>query len=434
MRRPTLAIAVLPGLILPELAGCSPGDTFRDISFAQAQEAAASENKAILIDFFTTWCGPCKKLDNETWKDASVQAWISSHCVALKLDAEKHTELADRFDVDAYPTIMLLKPDGTQIDRLVGFKEPKEFLSAATDALAGKDSLARAREKLAHAREKLVGHEKDLLARSDFADELAEAGQHEEALKEYLWCFDEGASSLVYKGVRLSFLLMDIKKLGRRYPPAIKALEDRRDAAEERFRKDPKSSDSLTEAVALNRSLEKPERSLAFYDELRGTGPIPGVARLMLFEEISELLYRGGRFEDMVGLLDKPPKYVEGKIKTCALPTIVGAGGSEDEMEAMESAYSFMKQRVVESGTRLFEALLASKRGIEADAITTSLIEFDKTGKTIAALIEAAERQADVERATALGQRGLKELPEKEHRAVQRALDAVTKSGEANPK
>ena len=150
-------------LVLVSLSFPAAGDAFRELDYEHAQAAAVQEKKIVLIDFFTTWCVPCKKLDSVTWKDDAVLEWIGKQAVALKIDAEKNVELAKRFKIDSYPTVLLLKPDGTLIDRLVGYKEPKEFLAAATDALAGKDSLARAKGKL-------VGHEKDpMVRREDFA-------------------------------------------------------------------------------------------------------------------------------------------------------------------------------------------------------------------------------------------------------------------------
>ena len=39
---------------------------FEDLPFAAALKQAQAENKIVFIDFFTTWCGPCKKLDATT--------------------------------------------------------------------------------------------------------------------------------------------------------------------------------------------------------------------------------------------------------------------------------------------------------------------------------------------------------------------------------
>ena len=40
---------------------------FRHISFDEALTAAKQENKLIFIDFYTTWCGPCKAM-HPVWK------------------------------------------------------------------------------------------------------------------------------------------------------------------------------------------------------------------------------------------------------------------------------------------------------------------------------------------------------------------------------
>src|SRR5208283_2288937 len=97
---------------------------FREIAFEAAAKAAASEGKLVFIDFFTTWCGPCKQLDARTWSDPAVGRLVGEKAVALKIDAEKQSDLAVLYRIDAYPTLLLLKADGTEIDRLVGFREP----------------------------------------------------------------------------------------------------------------------------------------------------------------------------------------------------------------------------------------------------------------------------------------------------------------------
>src|SRR5580765_4969291 len=105
-------ISVVPLVLAP----ISPGrieieGPFQELGFDQALAAAKKDGKVVMIDFFTTWCGPCKRLDKVTWADADVQKWLGEKTVALKIDAEKEAKLADRFDVHAYPTIVFVKAD-----------------------------------------------------------------------------------------------------------------------------------------------------------------------------------------------------------------------------------------------------------------------------------------------------------------------------------
>src|SRR5689334_8822587 len=82
-----LAFAVVAGTSWG--AETKPAVTFRSLSFDAAAKAAADEQKLILIDFYTTWCEPCKMLDRETWTDPAVGKMVNDRAVALRLDAEK---------------------------------------------------------------------------------------------------------------------------------------------------------------------------------------------------------------------------------------------------------------------------------------------------------------------------------------------------------
>lgn len=64
--------------------------------FEEGMEKAKKENKALLIDAYTDWCGWCKVMDKETYKDAKVIAKLNENFVAVKFNPE----LDKKYNVD----------------------------------------------------------------------------------------------------------------------------------------------------------------------------------------------------------------------------------------------------------------------------------------------------------------------------------------------
>lgn len=391
---------------------------FQDLTFDQALAAAKRDNKVVMIDFFTTWCGPCKKLDAITWKDTGVVAWLGEKTIALKIDAEKEADLSKKLNIKGYPTLLFLKADGTELDRIVGYKDPKEFLSNASDALAGKNAVTRAKERLA-------GNESDPSARDEYASELARSGRYEEALKEYLWCFDHGRESPGYGGVRLSFLLGSIHDLGRSYPPAIAALEQRRDSAAALLEEGTGSWEELHDFTALNRELGTQDRNLALFDRLREKGSLPEQVRFGFVQHILPQLAKARRYKDILELVPEPESFVKDSMARARMTDIFNQEMDDETRKMMESAQAQMRFRLVEDAIPVYEAVLGSKDTKIATRIADQLIEFLPRGTTYKELIEAAIRAEALSEATALVERGRANLTGREAKVVERAAKKI---------
>jgi thiol-disulfide isomerase/thioredoxin len=388
---------------------------FSDLKFDQALAAAKKDGKVVMIDFFTTWCVPCKKLDELTWPDAGVQKWLGEKTIALKMDAEKEVELAKKYAIVSYPTILFLKPDGQELGRITAYKTPAEFLSEANDTLAGKDSVVRAKERLA-------GHENDPMERERHAQALAETGKHEEALAEYLWCFDHGNEnrSNGYAGVRLSFLLSEIVQLGRRFPPAIKALEERRDKAEASLFAGKGTFDDAAEFTALNRVLEAKGRTLTAFDRLKKEGHVDPMMNLVFLPEIAPALTEAKRYQDLLDAVGDADNAVKTKISLTEAALKIG-----EEHESAEEMAQFMREHVVEECSYSYEALLGTKQDDKASKIAERLTTFAPYASSYAILIQRALHADAVEAARSLADRGRKALPDKERKALERAASSI---------
>ncbi len=85
-------------------------------------------------------------MDTITFIDPAVVGWIKENVVFTKINGHKadgsRTGFADSAGVRGFPTYILLKSDGTEIDRAIGFIEAKSFIETFTDYSAGKNTLA----------------------------------------------------------------------------------------------------------------------------------------------------------------------------------------------------------------------------------------------------------------------------------------------------
>lgn len=115
-------------LLLLACSNVQPEYSWANISFAKAQKTAG--DKLIMLDFFTEGCSWCKRLDADVFPNQAVQDFARQNMVSLKIDAEKGIgpELRDRYKIPGYPTIVFIKADGSEVDRIVGYRPVEIFL------------------------------------------------------------------------------------------------------------------------------------------------------------------------------------------------------------------------------------------------------------------------------------------------------------------
>lgn len=97
------------------------GTSIKWFNSVQPALAKAKETgKPIMIDFYATWCVPCKMLDASTYRNANVVT-ESENWVMVRIDLDQNQELAAQYRVDSVPTIVLLSSDGKEKQRKTGF-------------------------------------------------------------------------------------------------------------------------------------------------------------------------------------------------------------------------------------------------------------------------------------------------------------------------
>jgi thioredoxin 1 len=100
-----------------------------DDSFAQDVLASTTP---VLVDFWATWCGPCRMVAPVLEEIAAEKA---GQLTVAKLDVDANPETARNFQVVSIPTMILFK-DGEAIKRIVGAKGKAALLRELADVVS----------------------------------------------------------------------------------------------------------------------------------------------------------------------------------------------------------------------------------------------------------------------------------------------------------
>jgi thioredoxin 1 len=98
-------------------------DSARILTLTDKNFQHQTKNKLVLVDFWASWCAPCRMMApvlNEVADELSGNSHIG------KVNIEEYQSLAQKFQVRNIPTLILLK-NGKEINRFVGVKS-KDFL------------------------------------------------------------------------------------------------------------------------------------------------------------------------------------------------------------------------------------------------------------------------------------------------------------------
>jgi len=131
--------------------GKSDDHSVKWYSFEEGIKLAKKKHKYILVDIYTDWCGWCKKMDNETFRDPAVVKYLEEHFVAIKLNAEEKAPIAFNGNIYnnpnparqrsthqlavalagaklSYPTYVYLDSKGKAITTTQGYTQPEDLM------------------------------------------------------------------------------------------------------------------------------------------------------------------------------------------------------------------------------------------------------------------------------------------------------------------
>ncbi|HRE40565.1 MAG TPA: thioredoxin fold domain-containing protein [Ignavibacteria bacterium] len=147
-------------------------------SFNDVLQKAKSENKVLMIDFITDWCVWCIQTDLKVYTNPEIIDFADKNQINWKVDAEKGEgiDLAKKYNVKGFPTIVFVDGDGNEVDRIYGYIPPKDFLTQIQNIAAGKKTI-----------KDLTGiyesNPSDVKANYELGEKLASIGRSDDAKK-----------------------------------------------------------------------------------------------------------------------------------------------------------------------------------------------------------------------------------------------------------
>ena len=113
------------------------GIAFHKGTWEEALELAENEDKPTFLDISASWCGPCKKLKATTFPDDEVGNFYNANFINVMVDGEKGEgiELARKYEIRGYPTLIFLDSSGKVIAQTAGYRTPEQFIELGKEII-----------------------------------------------------------------------------------------------------------------------------------------------------------------------------------------------------------------------------------------------------------------------------------------------------------
>lgn len=373
-----VGLVVLGGSLVVDANGDDPPPIFDKRPYAEARKAAEVEKKWFIVKATAVWCAPCKQMDATTWRDEKVVKWLTNNAIVVAVDVDKKKQLAKELSIQAMPTMIAFRKD-QEFDRVVGYKDPVEFLGWLEGIARGEKSIEAVRKR-AGTRDAAKGNV-DVQARLDLAGKLAQSGKLDEATDEYVWLWQHMLEHRRgYYGVRLSFMASEMERLAARHAGSKKRFTALRDRTAKAIEGEKVAREDLVDWVALNRIIGDTNATLVWFDKVkdqpRWRPLVNRVAR-----RLQALLIADRRWADIGRLYTDPIGEIERE-------RVLNAMVSKRDLPP--GFLAEQQKRWREKAGIMYAGLLAAAREEDAKQFAARVRELDGSAAMVAALVSTA--------------------------------------------
>ena len=321
-----LLAAVCVGFVLAVASVQAQPEVFSDATFADDEARAQKDGKLHVICVNTAWSDPNKFLDETTWSDPWLAAWLNEKAIVSSFNSEKETDLARRFKIRAVPTVIVMR-DGEELGRtlrLLNAEQMRSWIQDPSGELSGRP-------------ESSWTHPDELEKRVAAARQLLMDESYEDATEIYvdLWenMPDENPRMTEF---RMDEVLSGIYWLADDDEDAAEKFRAIRDREGELMQSGNITFDRLQDWVTLNGVLYDESLTMAWVDrEKDNPESLRAIRRLSV--ELEDQAYENMRWDIMTFLVPDPLKTIKDRMR----PTVRRALSNSTE-EPFEDIYAML--------------------------------------------------------------------------------------------
>lgn len=340
---------------------------FSPFAFRHALEVSASGSKLLVVDAMASWCPPCRAMDESTWIDEPLVAWVRQHAIAIQVDADADPGAIATLRVEAFPTIVALR-GGHEVSRSIGYRTGEQLLDWLITVETGEALSVRLARTLDRA---------DLRGRLKLARALFEEGRFDDSTREYesLWAEPAMAAD------RATLLSRHLDALVATVAPARSRFTEIRDAAEARG----DEAGARSDWVILNDVLDDTRRTFDWFQRVK-----KDASQRPLFQaaapRLVPLLIDRGLWDDIAFVFPDPQAELAAAAADLAASDATSAESKPGELRERRLP-AFRHRAAI-----LYGSLIASRKDAAAKRFRDEVLAIDDTPQTRAALQQASVR------------------------------------------
>lgn len=152
MKRSLIILMLLPIMTKSQNANEVARESYRTgikwtqgLNWEEVKDKAKKENKYIFLDAYTTWCGPCKRMDRDIYPKQELGDYYNQRFVSVRVQMDKTPNddeqikgwykdaelIYKKYHIDAYPTLMYFNPQGEIVHKLAAFQSVEDLIRLA---------------------------------------------------------------------------------------------------------------------------------------------------------------------------------------------------------------------------------------------------------------------------------------------------------------